>query len=313
MTLKEFKQVLENKPSYRKKGKQWLADYFNISIEIVNQAFGQFNKDVENAPVSGSKTKKQVFTYLNKIKESNPGLKLEKTEVQTSKSKIVPFKKGDPDNVLFIGDLHAPFVLDGYLEFNIELQKKYNCGTIIFAGDIIDAHSWSFHTADVDGMSVKDELQAAITQLGDWYKAFPEATILYGNHDLRIARKAKEYGLSQLFLKYFGDIISAPKEWNFTHEFYKDDVLYIHGSNGNAIKRATEIRHSVAQGHLHSEAFVSWSVSEIDSIFGLQVGCGIDRKQYAFQYAETMTKKPIVSSGVILNKGTLPIIHLMEL
>ena len=263
--------------------------------------------------ITGSKTRKQVVTYLNKIKDKNPNLDIVKESEPKTVKKVTPYKKGDPYSVLFVGDLHAPFVLDGYLEFNLDLQKKYNCGTVIFAGDIIDAHSWSFHTVDVDGLSVKDELNAAINQLRDWYKAFPEATVLYGNHDLRIARKAKEYGLSQLFLKYFGDIIDAPKEWKFTHQLYKDNVLYIHGSNGNAIKRATEIRHSVAQGHLHSEAFASWSVSEIDSIFGLQVGCGIDRNTYAFEYATPMTKKPIISSGLILDKGRLPIIELMKL
>lgn len=136
---------------------------------------------------------------------------------------------------------------------------------------------------------------------------------MLGNHDLLISRKAKEYGLSQIFLKYFGDIIEAPKEWEFKHELYKDGVLYIHGSTGNAISRAKEIRHSVAQGHLHSEAFVQWSVSEIDSIFGLQVGAGLDRHQYAFEYAKTMPKKPIISSAVILNKGRLPILELMKL
>lgn len=311
MKLTEFKKLLSEKPSYLKKGKQWLSDSFDIPLEEVTKVISEIKADPNI--VTGSKTRKQVVTYLNKIKDKNPNLHPEESKEVKSLKKVIPYRKGDPDSVLFVGDLHAPFVLEGYLEFNLELQKKYNCGTIIFAGDIIDAHSWSFHTADVDGMSVKDELNAAISQLSDWYKAFPEATVLYGNHDLRIARKAKEYGLSQLFLKYFGDIIDAPKEWKFTHELYKDKVLYIHGSNGNAIKRATEMRHSVAQGHLHSEAFASWSVSEIDSIFGLQVGCGVDRRTYAFEYASPMTKKPIISSGLVLDKGRLPIIELMRL
>jgi hypothetical protein len=316
MTKKEIKQELLAKKSYFKKGKDWLAEKFNCSPETVIEVFNELkkeNKEYRDLTISGSKTKRQVVTYLDKIKDKNPTLVIKKEQEKPKKVLKISKFKGNPDNVLFIGDLHAPFILDGYLEFNLELQKKYDCGTVIFAGDIIDGHSWNFHTHDVDGLSVKDELNSAINQLRDWYAAFPEATVMLGNHDLLISRKAKEYGLSQLFLKYFGDIIDAPKEWKFLHELYRDKVLYIHGSTGNAIKRAKTIRHSVAQGHLHSESFVDWSVSEIDSIFGLQVGAGLDRKGYAFEYGKTLPNKPIISSGVILDKGRLPIIELMSL
>lgn len=312
----DLKQTIKSKPSYFKKGKPWLAEHLGVPVEYVIEVLEELrqeNKEYRELTITGSAKKRQVVTYLDKIKDKNPEIKFKTETIEFEEpKKIKPFK-GNPDNVLFIGDLHAPFILDGYLDFNIELQKKYDCGTIIFAGDIIDSHSWSFHTHDVDGLSVRDELDAAINQLKGWYQAFPEATVMLGNHDLLISRKAKEYGLSQLFLKYFGDVIDAPKTWEFKHELYRDGVLYVHGSTGNAIDRAKEIRHSVAQGHLHSQAFVQWSVSEIDSIFGLQVGAGLDRHQYAFEYAKTMPKKPIISSGVILNHGTLPIIELMKL
>ncbi len=311
MTIQKLKETLQAKPSYFKKGKGWLSEKFDVTLDQVEKAISEL-KGVKTE-YTGSRNKKQVMTYLDKIKERNPGLKIAKEEVKPKSSKITPYTKGDPNNVLFIGDLHAPFILDGYLEFNLELQKKYNCGTIIFAGDIIEGGSWSYHEKNVDGLSVKDELTAAIEQLQDWYKAFPNAKVLYGNHDLLISRKAKTFGLSQLFLKHLGDIIDAPKTWEFMHEYYKDNVLYIHGSVGNAFSRATTIRHSVCQGHLHSESFVQWSVSEIDAIFGLQVGCGINRDAYAFEYGKPFPKKPVISSGVILEKGTLPIVELMKL
>lgn len=316
MTRNELKNVFKEKPSYFKKGKAWLAENLGVSIEEIVKVFDELrkeNKEYRELTITGSQKKRQVITYLDKIKDRNPNIIIKAKGVKDEPIKKIKPYKGNPDNVLFIGDLHAPFILDGYLEFNIELQKKYDCGTIIFAGDIIDSHSWSFHTHDVDGLSVKDELNAAISQLRNWYLAFPEATVMLGNHDLLISRKAKEYGLSQVFLKYLGDVIEAPKTWQFKHELYRDGVLYIHGSTGNAIDRAKDIRHSVAQGHLHSQAFVQWSVSEIDSIFGLQVGAGLDRHAYAFEYAKTMPKKPIISSAVILNKGTLPILELMRL
>lgn len=317
MTAKDLKKTLKERPSYFKKGRKWISENFDIGIDEVEKVLKELKSDKDNyqttlpSKVGG---KKVVEEFFGKIRKNNPDLTLDYEEPRTKTINIGKvFRGGDPDNVLLVGDLHAPFTLDGYIDFNRDLQKKYDCGTVILVGDIVDGHSWSFHTHDVDGMSVRDELTAAIKQLKDWYKVFPVASVLFGNHDLLIARKAREYGLSQIFLKYFGDIVEAPQTWSFVHEIYKDNVLYTHGSVGNAIRRATQIRHSVAQGHLHSESFVEWSVSEIDAIFGLQVGCGIDRKKYAFEYANQLTKKPIVSSGVVLNKGSLPIIELMKL
>lgn len=316
MTKQQLKKEILEKKSLLKKGRAWLAEKYEIDVEIVSEVLESLKEESKKyrSRIPNRITgKKVVEKFYDKISDANPNLEV---YIEVPKQKPVTkkiLKDANPDNVLFIGDLHAPFILDGYLEFNIDLQRKYNCGTIVFAGDVIDSHAWSFHEHNVDGLSVRDELMAAISQLKEWYKAFPNAISLFGNHDLLISRKASAYGLSKLFIRHFGDIVEAPKTWNFTHEFYKDNVLYIHGSQGNAIDRAKAIRYSIAQGHLHSEAFVEWSVSEIDSIFGLQVGCGIDRKAYAFEYAKDTPKKPIISSGVVLDKGHLPILELMRL
>lgn len=216
-------------------------------------------------------------------------------------------------NRLVIGDLHAPWILEGYLEWCKELEREYKCNEIMFIGDVIDSGAWSFHEHDVDGMSVGDELTASIRQLQIAYKLFPKADITLGNHDLLVARKARAAGLSQRFIKDFGEIIEAPKTWNFRHEFIYDNVRYIHGSSGNAFTRAKESRMSTVQGHLHSQAFLQYSVSEKDAIYGLQIGCGIDREAYAFDYAKPFPKKPIVSAGVVLENGKLPILRLMNL
>ncbi len=219
----------------------------------------------------------------------------------------------DTKNVLFLPDLHAPFIKDGVLEFCKEQQIKYNCGTVIFAGDLIDGHAWSYHEHDPDGMSVGDELKMARRQLIPWFKMFPKAISLMGNHDLLIQRKARTIGLSQEFIKGFGDTIGAPKTWEFKIEHVKDNVLYKHGNIGDAFKVAQESRMSTCQGHFHAKTFVQWSVSEKDAIFGLQVGWGADRHSYAFDYGKPFTKKPIISCGLILDEGTTPIVKLMPL
>lgn len=222
-------------------------------------------------------------------------------------------KSLDPNNTIFIPDLHAPFIKEGVLDFCREMQHKYNCGTVRFAGDLVDGHAWSYHEHDPDGLSVGDELTAARKQLIPWFKAFPNATVCLGNHDLLIQRKARTIGLSKEFIKGFGDVIGAPKTWEFGLEFKKDNVLYKHGNVGDAFKVAQESRMSTCQGHFHAKTFVQWSVSEKDSIFGLQVGWGADRHAYAFDYGKPFAKKPIISCGLILDRGTTPIVKLMQL
>jgi len=222
--------------------------------------------------------------------------------------------KLDKRNILFSGDLHAPWILEGYLEWIKEEQVKYGCGTVIFSGDILDGGSWNYHEKDVDGLGVKDELYAAKAQLKKVFKMFPKAVSLMGNHDLLISRKLKTAGLSQEFMKDYGVIIGAPKTWKFVHEYELYGVRFIHGTGStDAFKRAVDSRMSTAQGHLHSKSFVQWSVSEKDAIFGLQVGCGFDREKYAFDYAKPFPKKPIISCGFILESGSVPLVKLMKL
>ncbi|MDO7847653.1 metallophosphoesterase [Hymenobacter sp. M29] len=221
--------------------------------------------------------------------------------------------KAQSGNTLVIGDLHAPFILEGYLDFCQNLSEKYNCDQVIFIGDVIDGAGWNFHERDPDGMGVGHELDAAIAQLTPWYEAFPTAKIMLGNHDLLIARKAKAIGMSQRFVKPLGEILQAPTTWEFMEEYQENGVLYTHGNVGNAFKRAKDSRLSTVQGHLHSEASVNWSVSVKDRLFGMQVGCGIDHEAYAFSYGKPFPRKPVISAGLVLENGSLPFVELMEL
>ncbi len=293
----EIYNWLLNHPSYLKKGREYLDNNLKLGIKH-NQldceiALKQARID---SKTSKPKSNNLVEEYLKPV--------LKPIKIQ---------KQLDPSNVIFLPDLHAPFIKEGVLDFCKEQQYKYNCGTVIFAGDIIDGHAWSYHEHDPDGMSVGDELSAARKQLLPWFKAFPNAISLMGNHDLLIQRKARTIGLSAQFIKGFGDVIGAPKTWRFDLEHTKDNVLYKHGSIGDAFKVAKESRISTVQGHFHARTFVQWSVSEKDAIFGMQVGWGADRHAYAFDYGKSFTSKPIISCGLILDKGTTPIVKLMSL
>ena len=213
-------------------------------------------------------------------------------------------------NVLAIGDLHLPFGLEGYLEHCIETYNKYKCNEVVFIGDIIDNHASSYHETDPDGHSAGQELRLAISQVKKWYDAFPKASVIIGNHDRLIMRKAYSSGLSKLWIKDYADVLGTPN-WNFIESIEIDNVLYIHGEGGTARSRARRDLQSIVQGHLHSQAYIEWIVGSKFKIFGMQLGCGINAKSYAMAYGKE-GPKPAIACGVIL-QGITPINIMMEL
>jgi hypothetical protein len=220
-------------------------------------------------------------------------------------------RKRNTKNVLVIGDLHEPFTLDGYLEFCLYIQKKYQTTHTIFIGDELDAHAVSYHDHDPDGYSAGHELERAIEKLEPWVEAFPVADVCIGNHTRLVARKAVTGGIPSAWLRSYSDVLGAPS-WEFREEFIYDNVKYVHGEQGSARIRARKDLISTVQGHRHPEAYVEHIVGETFHIFGMQVGCGIDRRAYAFNYAKAGTK-PAISVGVVLDHGRLPIVEMAQL
>jgi|SRR6056300_778658 len=219
--------------------------------------------------------------------------------------------KSNERRVLVIGDLHAPFTLDGYLDHCVNVRDKYGCNEIIFIGDVIDSHYSSYHEQDPDGMGGGDELDLSIKELSKWYKEFPKAKVILGNHDLIVARKAFSSGLSKRWIRDLNEVLEVPN-WDFVESYTLDDVLYIHGVGSKASGRIKKELHSVVQGHYHTEGNINYLVGRGYKIFGMQTGCGIDHEKYAFAYGKHFGK-PFISCSVILNNGKLPILEPMEL
>lgn len=220
------------------------------------------------------------------------------------------------NKVLIISDTHVPFEREHYLEHCINIQKKYKCNKIIHIGDLVDNNFSSYHEINPDGHSAGDELRISINRLKDWKKAFPKVDVCTGNHCAIIQRKALTSGLSKRWVRGLNEVLELPEwSWEMSHKI--DGVLYTHGNNtsGNmaAFNQALHKRCSIVAGHIHTVANIMWNVSEIDRIFSMQVGCGVDDKQYAFAYAKDNIKKSIISCAVVLENGALPILELMNL
>ena len=203
--------------------------------------------------------------------------------------------------VLVIGDIHEPFCLDGYLQHCKNQYNLFNCNKVVFIGDIIDSHYSSFHSTDPDGMSAKDELNLSIKKLRKWHKAFPKATVIIGNHDRIVARKALANGISAKWIKEYKDVLEVPT-WNFKTDETIDNVLYVHGEGATAFTKAKTLFQSVVAGHTHTKCYIEY----MNNIFGMQVGCGVDKDSYAMAYAKNYAP-PQIACGVVID-GKLPIL-----
>tara|TARA_R110002012_G_scaffold69639_1_gene180138 strand:- start:7247 stop:7963 length:717 start_codon:yes stop_codon:yes gene_type:complete len=211
--------------------------------------------------------------------------------------------------ILVVGDIHAPFTLDGYLEFCKEVYDKYLCNQVIFIGDILDNHYSSYHETDPNGLSGGDELDIAIAQVAQWSEAFPVADVIIGNHDRLIMRKAFSSAVPKEWIKSYNEVLGT--NWNWTERIVYDNVQFVHGEGGTARTKARNDMMSTVSGHIHTQAYCEWLVGRNFKVFGMQVGCGIDASSYAAAYARNFRRQAIGCSVVL--GGHTAINCLMEL
>lgn len=214
------------------------------------------------------------------------------------------------NNVGIIGDTHLPFERPDYLNFCIKIFDRCKCKTIVHAGDLVDFHSCSFYEHNPDGKSPADEMLEVDKRLKRWYDAFSDKPVYVckGNHDSLIERRARAFGLPSRTLKTFSNIWNFPLNWQEADSWEFDNVRYMHGTGltgRNAHIKAAELnRQSTVIGHAHcSGGQIAYLCSERDRIFGMNVGCGIDRKLYAFTYGVNILKKPVLGCGVVTDNG----------
>lgn len=300
MREKIIKDFLKTKRGYLKKSNKIILERLNLypatekKQATMENKCGQLKREV--ILELKTETKKKVVNY----KKLQP----------VSKRKTRSIKR-DKNNVLVIGDLHEPFCLPEYIEFCKEIQIKENCGSVVFIGDIIDNHYSSYHEADPDGYSAGEELDRAIDKIGEWYKAFPEAYVIIGNHDRLVYRKAQSSGVSKRWIREFNEVLETP-DWEFLEEIVINGVCYNHGEGATARSRMKNEMQSQVQGHYHNQFYLEYNVSPIARIFAMQVGCGVDRKSFAMAYGKHF-KKPVIGCATVSGENPVPRLHPMDL
>ena len=203
--------------------------------------------------------------------------------------------------ILVVGDIHAPFCLDGYLEFCEDVYAKYNLNQVVFIGDILDNHYASYHETDPNGMSGGTELDHAISRVTKWADAFPIADVIIGNHDRIIMRKAFSSSVPVEWIRSYNEVLGT--DWDWSERVVYDNVQYVHGEGGTARTKAKNDMMSTVSGHIHTQAYCEWLVGRNFRVSGMQVGCGIDADSYAAAYARHF-KRQAIGCGVVLGGHT---------
>lgn len=204
--------------------------------------------------------------------------------------------------VAVIGDTHFPFVHPMYRQFVADTAQKHKADWIHHIGDVVDAHSISFHEHDPDGHNSGLELELASQEIERWQKSFPQMSVSIGNHCERHVRAARKAGLSSRYLKSYQDLFGTKLwDWQFEHQF--EGVLYTHGTGNSgkdaAINLAIQRRCSTVIGHTHTYPGVKYHANQDSIIFGLQAGVGLDDRSYAFAYGRNFCVKPVLGMGIV--------------
>lgn len=208
--------------------------------------------------------------------------------------------------ILAFSDPHCPFDHPNFPYFLQETAKKYKAGQVICLGDMVDNHALSRFGAEPCALGAYSELDLAIQRLKIYTTLFSEVDYVPGNHDLRPSRQAATVGIGSRFLKDLHDVLELPEGWVCKgSEFIQDGVNYSHGINcggkNGAINKALYERMSCVIGHSHSFGGVQYSANSRDTVFGLNVGCGVNRDAYAFAYGKHSKQKETLGCGIIFN------------
>lgn len=208
--------------------------------------------------------------------------------------------------VLVIPDIQYPFQHQDAHAFLKLVRDTHKPDIIVQIGDLLDQHYYSKYGPSSKATDGKEEIRQAVKELkSGLYNLFPKVNICWGNHDLRIAKRASDAGIDAYLLKTYEEIIQCPKGWKFADKWEIDGVIYEHGIGRSgyqgALRAAQSNMQSTVIGHLHSNAGILWYGNKKNLIFGFNVGALVDDNKYAFEYARFSSAKSILGCGLVLN------------
>lgn len=209
------------------------------------------------------------------------------------------------ERYLVIPDLQAPFQHKDALDFLSHVADVYDVTKVVSIGDETDQHALSRYPHNPDGMSAGKELEQANKFMRRLYARFPKAFACFSNHTDRIFRKAFEVGIPRAYLRSIKEFMDAPDGWHWDREWRLDNIIFTHGDSAKGGQPHKLLAQSnlcsTVIGHHHSSPGVAYLANDKQTIFGMNVGCLIDRESYAFHYTKFNRYQPVLGCGVVLH------------
>ena len=207
--------------------------------------------------------------------------------------------------ILVISDLHIPFHHKDSFTFLEEIKKEYKPDMCINIGDLLDFHAINMHTHDPDLYSAGDELRASKGFIRALEGIFPKMVEVESNHSSLVYRRALKYGMSREFLKDYGEFLGT-KKWKWVDDLTLtmsngQKCFFTHGRSADISKVSQAMGMSAVQGHYHTKFVISYWANPDNIFFAMNVGCLINQKSMAFNYAKNFRTRFIIGCGIILD------------
>ena len=207
--------------------------------------------------------------------------------------------------ILVVSDMHLPYQHKDSIKFLKEIKKEFKPDTTISIGDLLDQHALSFHDSSPELYSAGMELDKAKEYVKELESIFPKLIEVDSNHSSMIYRRALKHGLPRAYLKEYGDFLET-KKWKWVDDLTLtmsngQRCFFTHGRSADVLKVSQTMGMSAVQGHYHTKFVISWWANPDNLFFGMNVGCLIDQKSMAFNYAKNFRTRFIIGCGIIIN------------
>jgi len=207
--------------------------------------------------------------------------------------------------ILIISDLHLPYQHKDAIRFLKEIKKEFKPDFIVNIGDLLDFHAINMHTHDPDLYSAGMELDSSKEYIKQIEDIFPNVTEVDSNHSSLVYRRALKYGMSKQFLKPYGEFLGTRK-WKWVDDLTLtmsngQRCFFTHGRSADILKVSQTMGMSAVQGHYHTKFLISYWANPDHLFFAMNVGCLINQKSMAFNYARNFKTRFILGCGIIIN------------
>jgi len=207
--------------------------------------------------------------------------------------------------ILVISDMHLPYQHKDAIRFLTEIKKEFKPDFIVNIGDLLDFHAINMHTHDPDLYSAGMELDSSKEYIKQIEDIFPNVTEVDSNHSSLVYRRALKYGMSKQFLKPYGEFLGTRK-WKWVDDLTLtmsngQRCFFTHGRSADILKVSQTMGMSAVQGHYHTKFLISYWANPDHLFFAMNVGCLINQKSMAFNYARNFKTRFILGCGIIIN------------